>query len=64
MSTEEIRNLLSTCTIHLAQVETFLQLNQPVKAEFRARELSENAKLLSNALYRVSRTSGEVKNES
>jgi uncharacterized membrane protein len=61
MSTEELRNLISTCHIHLNHVESFLELEQPVKAEFRARELSENAKLLANVLYRVSRVSGEVK---
>ncbi len=61
MSTEELRNLIGTCKVHLSHVETFLELGQPVKAEFRARELSEYAKLLSNALFRVSRTSGEVK---
>ena len=63
MSTEEIRNLVSVCTVHLNQVQTFLDIGQPVKAEFRARELSENAKLLANVLYRVSRTSGEVKSD-
>jgi hypothetical protein len=59
--TDELRTLLGICHIHLSHVERFLELNQPAKAEFRARELSENAKLLSNALFRVQRTSGEVK---
>ena len=59
--TNEIRNLLSVCHIHLNSVEKFLEVDQPMKAEFRARELSENAKLLSNALYAVQRRSGEVK---
>ena len=58
--TEEIRNLLNVCHIHLNAVEQFLAVDQPMKAEFRARELSENAKLLSNALFHVQRRSGEV----
>lgn len=60
--TEELKNLISTCHVHLNSVEKFLEVDQPIKAEFRARELKENASLLANALYRVSRTSGEVKN--
>ena len=59
--TNELRNLISTCHVHLNSVEKFLEVDQPIKAEFRARELKENAALLANALYRVSRTSGEVK---
>lgn len=58
--TNEIQNLLSTCKVHLNQVEKFLEIDQPNKAEFRAKELSENAKLLSNALFRIQRVSGEV----
>lgn len=59
--TNEIRNLLNVCHVHLNSVEKFLEVDQPMKAEFRARELSENAKLLSNALYALQRRSGEVK---
>jgi len=58
--TEEIRQLLATCMVHQNMVAKFLELGQPAKAEFRSRELAENAKLLSNALYRIQRTSGEV----
>ncbi len=59
--TSEIRILLSTCLNHIAQVERFLELDQPIKSEFHASELAENAKLLANALYRAQRNSGEVK---
>ena len=59
--TDEIRNIISACHIHLNAVERFLEVGQPNKADFRARELAEQAKLLANALYRVSRVSGEVK---
>ncbi len=59
--TEEIRELLSICHVHLSNVERFLEVDQPNKAEFRARELAANAKLLANALYRAQRISGEVK---
>ncbi len=59
--TKEISELLSVCHIHLSNVERFLELDQPNKAEFRARELAENAKLLANALYLVQHNSGEVK---
>jgi uncharacterized membrane protein len=58
--TNEMRQLLVTCHVHLNSIEKFLEVAQPVKAEFRARELSENAKLLANALYRAGRVSGEV----
>ncbi len=59
--TKEIEQLLSICHVHLSNVERFLEVDQPNKAEFRARELAENAKLLANALYRAQRISGEVK---
>ncbi len=59
--TKEIEQLLSICHVHLSNVERFLEVDQPNKAEFRARELAENAKLLANALYRAQRNSGEVK---
>ena len=61
--TDEIRNLLSTCHVHLNSIEKFLDVGQPNKAEFRSRELAENAKMLANVLYRVSRVSGEVKSD-
>jgi hypothetical protein len=61
--TDELKNILSTCHIHLNAVERFLDVGQPNKADFRARELAEQAKLLANALYRVSRNSGEVLNK-
>jgi hypothetical protein len=57
----EINQLLSVCQVHLVQVEVWLGQGEYGKAEFRARELSENAKLLSNALFREQRNSGEVK---
>jgi hypothetical protein len=58
---EEIRNTISASYVHLRQIETFLEIGQPNKAEFRARELKEQAHLLANALYRITRTSGEVR---
>ena len=57
---KEIEQLLSVCYIHLREAESWVEKDHLGKAEFRARELSENAKLLSNALFRVQRTSGEV----
>lgn len=60
MSTDEIRNLISTCKVHVNQIETFLALDQPAKAEFRANELREAASRLRNVLFYVQRRSGEV----
>ncbi len=61
--TDEIQQLISTCYIHLRESESWVRQGNMGKAEFRARELSENAKLLSNALFRESRVSGEVKHD-
>jgi hypothetical protein len=57
---DEIKNLLSVCHVHLNHVERFLEVGQPNKAEFRARELAENARLLSNALFYEMHVSGTV----
>jgi hypothetical protein len=59
--TPEIKNLISTCYCHLAAIEAHLTTRQDGKAKFRARELSENAKLLSSALFRAQRVSEEVR---
>ncbi len=57
----EILQLVSVCHIHLNQAAHWLEHNDLGRAEFRARELAENARLLANALYRAQRVSGEVK---
>ena len=56
----EIQQLISTCYIHLRESESWASQGNLNRAEFRARELAENAKLLSNALFREQRVSGEV----
>lgn len=58
--TEEIRRLISTCYVHIRQVETFLELDQPTKSELHSRELEANAHHLVKALYYLQRRSGEV----
>lgn len=59
--TEEIRNTISACYCHLRNVEMMLEMGQPTKADGRALELVEQAKLLRNALFRAMRNSGEVR---
>ncbi len=59
--TKEIEMLLSVCHVHLNEVDRHVMNKDIIKAEFRAQELAENAKLLSHALFREQRRSGEVK---
>jgi hypothetical protein len=57
---KEIQQLISTCYVHLREAESWVSQGNLNRAEFRSRELAENAKLLSNAIYRIQRTSGEM----
>lgn len=59
----ELEMLLSVCHVHLNEVDRHVMNGDVSKAEFRARELAENAKLLSHALFREQRRSGEVNHE-
>jgi hypothetical protein len=59
----EIDQLISTCYIHLREAESWVSQGNLKRAEFRARELAENARLLSNALFYEMHVSGEVLNK-